>query len=317
MLWGWLSGSIFLGWSLGSNDASNVFGTAVGTKTIKFRTAVICLCIFCVLGAVLEGTHGIETISELTTQSIQTAFIVSTSAALTVTVMTILKLPVSTSQAVVGAILGISFALNQDIDTQGLKKVVACWVGTPVGGMIASVILYYFFGYFWNRFSHRNIQLMDNLLKFGLIAAGSYGAYALGANNVANVTGVFAGTGLGNFSPVTWALIGSLSICFGVVTYSRNVMMTVGKNLVPLNPFTAFIAVMSEAVTVHIYAQVGVPVSTSQAIVGAVLGIGLVKGMKSVNNKVLIGIGAGWISTPIIAGIVSYIGYKLFATFFL
>ncbi len=315
MIWGWLSGSVFLGWSLGSNDASNVFGTAVGTKTINFRTAVICICIFCILGAVLEGTHCIETISKLTTQSIQTAFIVSTAAALTVTVMTILKLPVSTSQAVVGAIIGISFVLRQPIDTHGLKKVVACWVGTPVGSMFISVILYYFFGFFWNRFAHRNIQFMDNLLKFGLIVAGSYGAYALGANNVANVTGVFAGTGMGNFSAVTWALIGALSICFGVVTYSRNVMMTVGANLVPLNPFTAFIAVMSEAVTVHIYAQVGVPVSTSQAIVGAVLGIGLVKGMRSVNNKVLFGIAVGWISTPIIAGLTAFFAYKFYLSF--
>lgn len=309
---GWLTGGIFLGWSLGANDASNVFGTAVGTRSIRFRTAVICICVFCMIGALLEGTHGIETISGITEQSPQSAFITAISAALTVTVMTFLKMPVSTSQAVVGAIIGISFGMGQTVDFSRLAKVVICWVGTPLGAMLISIILYFSLGHFWNKYASKKMYLMDNILRWGLVIAGSYGAYALGANNVANVTGVFAGTGIGNFSPVMLAFIGAVSICIGVITYSKRVMMTVGENLVPLAPFTAFIAVLSEALTVHIYAMVGVPVSTSQAIVGAVLGIGFIKGMRSVNNKVLVGIVIGWISTPVVAGIVSYILYSLF-----
>jgi len=303
---------MFLGWSLGSNDASNVFGTAVGTRSVTFRTAVICICLFCVLGALLEGAEGIETIGGITNQSLSSAFISSMAAALTVTVMTFLRLPVSTSQAVVGAIIGISFGLGQPVDFSSLTKVVLCWIGTPIGAMIISVILYLPLGYLWNRFAYRKIQLVDNLLKYGLIAAGSYGAYALGANNVANVTGVFYGTRLGELGSSGLALIGALSICFGVVTYSRRVMMTVGEKLVPLDPFTAFIAVLSEAITVHIYAMIGVPVSTSQAIVGAVLGIGLIKGMRAVNNKVLAGICIGWVSTPVIACIVALVLFRIF-----
>jgi len=177
--------------------------------------------------------------------------------------------------------------------------------------MIISVLLYYPIGWLWNKFAHRRVLMMDNILKFSMIAAGSYGAYALGANNVANVTGVFAGTGVADFGPRVWAFIGAVSICFGVITYSRRVMMTVGENLVPLDPFTAFIAVLSEAVTVHIYAIVGVPVSTSQAIVGAVLGIGIVKGMKAVNNRVLLGICLGWLSTPLVSAAMAMILYKV------
>jgi hypothetical protein len=113
-----------------------------------------------------------------------------------------------------------------------------------------------------------NILLLNAIIKWGLLASGAYGAYALGGNSVANVTGVFARAGR---LTVRWAtIIGSLSIALGAITYSKRVMMTVGSGLVALDGFSAFVAVLSEAITIHIYVAIGVPVSTSQAIVGAV-----------------------------------------------
>ncbi len=302
---GWLSGSLFLGWALGANDASNVFGTAVGTRSIRFATAAICICIFCTLGAAIQGSTGIESLRCIAAQNVYTAFIISFSAALVVAIMTVVRLPVSASQAVVGAIIGVGYAAGQRVDFGGLARLIACWIGTPIGAMMVSAIAYIVVGRIWNRFAQGRIELMDRLLRFGLIAAGSYGAYALGANNVANVVGVFAGIEGFDLSSRAWALVGAGSICVGVVTFGRRVMTTVGENLVPLQPFSAFIVVVAEAITVHIFAIIGAPVSTSQAVVGAVLGIGLVKGMQSVNTRVLIGIGVGWVSTPFFAAIVS------------
>lgn len=306
---GWFFGSLFLGWALGANDASNVFGTAVGTRSVRFATAAICICIFCTMGAVIQGSSGIESLSCIATQNVRTAFVISFSAALVVAFMTVVRLPVSTSQAVVGAIIGVGYASGQNVDLSGLSRLVACWVGTPIGAMIVSSVAYMGFGRIWNRFVHGRIELTDKLLQYGLIVAGSYGAYALGANNVANVVGVFAGIEGFELSSRAWALIGAASICSGVVTFGRRVMTTVGENLVPLQSFCAFIVIVAEAITVHIFAIIGAPVSTSQAVVGAVLGIGLVKGMQSVNTRVLIGIGIGWVSTPLLAAIVSYILY--------
>lgn len=308
----WLSGSAFMGWALGANDASHVFGTAVATRAIRFSTAAFVFCVFVMLGATLQGGEGMHTLSRLSAQTPQTAFIVVISAAVTVTLMTVLKLPVSTSQAVVGCIIGLGLAAGGgDMNLGGLKKVVLCWVGTPVGAMVMSAALYRALGPVYNRVSG-NIFVADTLIKAGLLISGAYGSYALGANNVANVTGVFFGIipGLTQF----WAVfLGGAFICVGVVTYSRRVMETVGSNLVPLEPFTALICVLAEAVTVHFYAMVGVPVSTSQAIVGAVLGIGLIKGVRSVNNKVLGGILLGWLFTPLVGGAIAYVIGSLFA----
>lgn len=306
-MWRLFSG-IFMGWSLGSNDSANIFGTAVASRMVRFRTAVILCAVFVLAGALLEGSAGLHTLSSLIEQTSNTAFLASLTAALTVTIMTMIHLPVSTSQAMVGAIIGIGLAMGKN-DFSGLTKVVICWVGTPIGSAVAVLVFYPLLGFLLEKF-RPHMFLRDRLLRYGLIGAGCYGAYALGANNVANVTGVYVGTG--QLSIFMAALLGGLSIGLGAITYSRNVMKTVGRKLVKLDPFSAFIAVLASAITVHFYALVGVPVSTSQAIIGAVLGIGLIKGARTINGKTLLSILSGWISSPLIAGAIAFAAYKLF-----
>jgi len=296
-----LLGGIFLGWSLGANDVANVFGSAVATRMVKFWTAAILASIFVLLGALLEGQAGIETLKGLTHLSLQKATISSIAAAITVTIMTILSLPVSTSQAVVGAILGVGL-LSKQINYSGLGKVVVCWLGTPIGGLVAAIVIYKLLAAIYNRLPIDLFQ-GDILIRSGLIVAGSYAAYALGANNVANVTAVFVGADVLNVFTAT--LVGGLSIGMGILTFSRGVMETVGKKLVQLDPFSALIVVLAEAVTVHFYTLVGVPVSTSQAVIGAVLGVGIVKGIKTVRRRTLLNILIGWFITPVLAGLIS------------
>jgi len=60
-----LSSGLFLGWSLGANDAANIFGTAVGTKMIRFRTAAIICSIFVIIGAVVSGAGASHTLGKL------------------------------------------------------------------------------------------------------------------------------------------------------------------------------------------------------------------------------------------------------------
>ena len=294
-------GGIFLGWSLGANDVANVFGSAVASRMVKFWTAAILASIFVLLGALLQGQAGIETLKGLTHLSLQKATVSSIAAAITVTIMTILSLPVSTSQAVVGAILGVGL-LSKQINFSGLGKVVVCWLGTPIGGLVVAIVFYKLLAAIYNRLPIDLFQ-GDILIRSGLIIAGSYAAYALGANNVANVTAVFVGADLLNVFSAT--LVGGLSIGMGILTFSRGVMETVGKKLVRLDPFSALIVVLAEAVTVHFYTLVGVPVSTSQAVIGAILGVGIVKGIKTVSRRTLLNILIGWFFTPVLAGLIS------------
>jgi inorganic phosphate transporter, PiT family len=292
-----LLGGVFLGWSLGANDAANCFGSAVASRMVRFWTAAALCAVFVLAGALLEGRAGIETLSGLTSIDLEQAVVITVAAGLTVTLMTLFGLPVSTSQAAVGAILGIGF-FNQEVNVAGLSKVVACWFGTPTGAVLVALVLYKVLALIYNRLRISVFQT-DMLLRAGLVLAGSYAAYALGANNVANVTAVFVGAG--TLTVFAAALIGGLSIASGVLTFSRGVMETVGRKLVRLDPFSALVVVLAEGLTVHFYTIVGVPVSTSQAVIGAVLGIGIIKGAQTIKRKTLYGIFTGWFLTPPVA----------------
>ena len=316
-------GGLFLGWSLGANNSANAFGTAVSSKMVSYKLAICLTAIFVVLGAIFQGEAGIRTLSEelknkrektVATANVtkkpkssplRIAIIASFAAALTVTAMTLMKIPVSTSQAVVGAIIGIGL-MEHNVNFQGLGKVVICWIGTPIGGALFTLIFYWIFKKiieYWKP----SIFVYDPTIRILLILCGCYGAYALGANNVANVSAVFVGKDMLTVENAT--IFGALSIAVGALTYSKAVMMTVGKGIVKLDAFSAFICVLAHAVTVHIYAIIGVPVSTSQAIVGAVFGIGIIKGGQTINFKTLRNVAAGWTATPFVASIFSSFGY--------
>jgi len=301
----YLISALYLGWSLGANDAANIFGAAVSSKMVRFITAAILASLFVILGAILEGRAGIETIGRLSAIDLPTAGISSLAAAIAATIMTILKLPISTSQAVVGSIIGVGIMQGQ-VKLSGLNKIIICWIGTPIGGCIFSIILYLALARIVNRF-RPSWAGFDFIMRAGLIVTGCYGAYALGANNVANVTAVFYGAGF--LSVDTAAQIGGVSIALGIVTFSKGVMKTVGRGIVKLDAYSALIVVLSNAITVHIYAVIGVPVSTSQAVVGAVLGIGLLKRAEALKKRAILGVLSGWIATPFIAALVSIFIY--------
>ena len=98
-----LFGGLFLGWSLGANDAANVFGTAVGTRMVSFTSAAIICSVFVILGTVVSGSGTTETIGKLgAINALPGAFACCVAAGFAVYLMTKFGLPVSTTQAIVG-----------------------------------------------------------------------------------------------------------------------------------------------------------------------------------------------------------------------
>ena len=327
----YLSSGLFLGWSLGANNAANVFGPAVGTKMIKFKTAAYITCIFVILGAVLEGAGASQTLGKLgSINQIAGAFTIALSSAVTVTLMTKAGLPVSTSQAIVGGIIGWNFFAGMLTDYRSLTKIFGTWIVCPILSAIFSFILFKIFVLVLKK-SKTHLLLRDAYTRIAFIVVGAFGAYSLGANNIANAVGVFASVSpfknvtLFSFFTMTGIqqlfLLGSIAIGVGVITYSYKVMKTVGGDLFKLSPIAGLIVVLAESLVLFLFGSKAlhdwllshglptiplVPVSSSQAVVGGVLGIALAKGGRNIQFGVLGKISVGWILTPIIAGIFAF-----------
>lgn len=332
MTWFFLSSGIFLAWSLGANNAANVFGPAVGTKMVPFRTAALITSIFVLIGATAEGAGATRTLGNLgTVDLLPGAFTIALAAAITTALMTRAGLPVSTSQAIVGGIVGWNLFSGLPTDTTSLIKILSTWVASPILAAVFSVILFWIARWMLRRIKV-HILYQDMWTRIAFIFVGAFGAYSLGANNIANAMGVFAPAS--PFSAMNIAgmqlsgtqilfAVGGLAIGVGVFTYSLKVMRTVGADIYQLSPVSGLIVVLSESLVLFLFGSVAlkqwltslglpsfplVPVSSSQAIVGAVIGIALAKGGRNIRFNVLGRIALGWIVTPVLAGIMTWVG---------
>ncbi len=334
-----LSG-LFLGWSLGANDASNVFGSAVGSRMISFRNAAIIASLFVIAGAVIQGEGASETLGRLgSINAVGGAFTVALAAAITVFVMTRFAIPVSSTQAIVGAIIGWNLFTGNPTDSGTLSEIVLTWISGPVLGAMFSIVLYIIL-----KKIKRGLQIhlvrFESYIRSGLIIAGAFAAYSLGANNIANVMGVFVPAfrlddlDLGFFvlsSARQLFLLGGLAIAAGIISYSRKVMDTVGSGIMELSGEAALVVVLAESFVLFIFSSSGlsgllegiglppiplVPVSSSQVLIGAVIGIGIYRGSANINFRVLGEIAAGWVATPVAAGLLCFFSLFLVKNIF-
>ncbi|MBM3356997.1 MAG: inorganic phosphate transporter [Betaproteobacteria bacterium] len=328
-----LSSGLFFGWALGANNLANVFGTAVGTRMIRFTTAAAIGAVFVVLGAVISGSGTSETVGKLgSIDAPAGAFMAALAAAVAVFMMTRAGLPVSTTAAIVGAVVGWNLFSETWPDLDSLRSIL---IGLVVGPVLAAGFAMVLFVATRAALAAAKVHMvrLDMYTRLGLIVAGALGAYSLGASNVANVVGVFIETS--PFTPFTidgfltitpaqqLAVLGGLSIAIGACTYSGKVMHTVGAGLFTLSPVAAWVVVMAHSIVLILFASRNleavlaglglptiplVPISSTEAIIGAVIGVALVKEAHNIRWYVLARITVGWVMTPVIAAVICFVG---------
>jgi len=331
-----ISSGLFLGWLLGSKDTANLFGTSVSSKRMNFQKASVIAGIFIVLGAIFQGKGTTSTIHSLgNIYEPVIAFTVVLCAAIIVLVLVKVKLPVSTSQAIVGAILGWSLFTYNSINITIASKILLAWILAPVLGIIIGALLFIGMRWFIKK-SNIHVIKLDAYLRFSLIIVIAFAAFGLGANNIGNVIGVFseyAPDVIVNFGLFTinglqvLFLLGGISIAGGLFYYSRRSLHDTDEGVFSLIPETAIIVHLTLGIVLFIFSSsfmsnlietIGmpsiplVPVSSTQIILGAILGIGLVKGTWEIDSKTIAGIGLSWITTPLSAGLLTYMVLAIF-----
>ncbi len=298
---------IYVGANIGANDAANCIGASIGAGLVRLRVGVSIVAFSAIAGALLQGGAVAKTIGKgIVTAPLSPAAVLAAlfCGGLFVTAATFRRIPVSTSQSVVGAVAGVGVASHLYVDWSKTLGIVGAWVLCPLLSMILTWLLYLATLALLKR--SKDSQHLRLLLRWMVLFSAAYAAYSLGANNLGNAIGPILA--LETQILPTWILsiLGALSIAVGALCFSKGVIETVGSSIIPLDLPSAFAVQVSAGFGLHLFSMLGAPVSTSQAIVGALLGVGLVQGIRTISRRKMLEVVLGWVITPIGAGIVAW-----------
>jgi PiT family inorganic phosphate transporter len=207
---------------------------------------------------------------------------------------------------------------------QALLIAIPCAAG---GGLVGTVWLRALLG---RRELKEDIQHDTSPLQaffaYLQVLTACYVAFAHGANDVANAIGPLAAI----FSVVKtksvamqvevsiWMLaIGGIAVGGGLFAFGGRVMETVGGKITELTPVRGFCAQFGAATTILVCSRLGLPVSTTHVLVGAVVGVGFMRGMGFLDMRLLRNIGSSWVITLPFTMVLAVVLYKLLTLFFL
>ncbi|GGZ08501.1 inorganic phosphate transporter [Shewanella fodinae] len=152
-----------------------------------------------------------------------------------------------------------------------------------------------------------NFNNVEKVFAILMLMTACCMAFAHGSNDVANAIGPLAavvsvvnsGGIISAKSPLIWWILplGGLGIVLGLAIFGKRVMQTIGKNITHLTPSRGFAAELAAASTVVIASGTGLPISTTQTLVGAVLGVGMARGIAAINIGVVRNIVVSWVVT--------------------
>lgn len=179
------------------------------------------------------------------------------------------------------------------------------------------------------RWEHRRefeFEMVEKVFSKLMIISACFLAFAHGANDVANAVGPLAAvieiTREGGVASLQagvplWVLtLGAVGIVIGLATWGYKVMETIGTKITPLTPSRGFAANIGAATTIVLASRLGFPISTTHTLVGAVLGVGLARGVQFLNLKVIRDIVLSWIITIPAGALLAVIFYFILRVFF-
>lgn len=388
---------LWMTWGIGANDLANILSTAIGSKAISVRQALIIAIFFETAGALLGGTEVSNTIRSGVIDVHQFAdtpillvygmLSVLLAGACWMTLASWLGMPVSVTNAIIGALVGVGammFGLHA-IHWQTVKHIALSWIFSPaIAGLMAWLLFhsirrwilgvddplsaakkllpfylilvafilsmmtslkaldhFIFHASFitqiltvlittfcitiigwvairripFNNPSDRHARFIYIEALFSVLMAITACAmvFAHGSNDVAiavgPVNGVIHFVQNGHLTAekndLSYILLaGCVGVILGLIMYGRKVIETVGQSITILTPSRAFAATLAAATTVVISTGTGIPVSATQTLVGAVLGVGLARGIDALDLTVVRNIFMSWmITVPAAAGL--------------
>jgi PiT family inorganic phosphate transporter len=293
---------------LGGNNFSTCLGASLGAGIIKLSDAMLIASIGVLVGTLLEGYKlsnvlGGQILTALSTSGLLVILLTGLSV---MAIVTLLRLPLSLSQVLVGAGWGLAIANGTRVATTYSVTVVMSWLLSPVLAFFVSAIIESVVLKLGRR--AKDVLALNRTYANLTLIAGFYAAYTLGANTLGLVVGLFSAN-VGDRLSLSVAL--SAATIIGILFLSRGTVRSVADNLVGLNPSTALSAQFGGAISVHLFTQLGLPVSISQVVIGGMSGAASVKRMAITNKRIIQQVIAGWTVGPVAGAVLSFLLMKI------
>lgn len=309
--------SIFFALNMGASGISPSFAAAFGAKLTTEKLAVVLFTIFVITGANILGKNVAVTLGgKLLAKefiSLPVALIILSAASLSLFLANILKIPQSTSQVTVGAIIGAGIYFKALALKTLFFKIVLVWVTLPI---LSFLCTFFVFKIIYppskiNFHLYEKIFSNEKKLRICTLIVSCYVALAIGANNVGNVVGPLYGAGvlginlgLFLFAPLFGA---------GAFFMGKGNIETTGREIVPIGLVSSSVVSFVTATMLISASIMGIPQSLVQLNVFAIFAISCLKnGRKStveshVTQKTL----AVWLITPLISTALTYFSLTL------
>ncbi|MFX1358454.1 MAG: inorganic phosphate transporter [Promethearchaeota archaeon] len=298
--------SIIISFGIGANDET--MATLYGSKTLSMRELLILATIFAILGATFLGNAVSETVGKdllafEVTNSIVLTILIST--AIWLITSSAFGLPISTTHATIGAIIGIGFLLGGGFGVNWLTilEMGIWWLLSPVIGYLVTYGTYKLIHkLIINKLNgFKSFIKTEKYFSYILLAVICWTAFSRAGNDCSNAVGIVVGVGTGIDTNILLLFTG-LSLASGVVILGRGVIKNVGT-ITELHPSTAFASEIPIAIILFFGTLLGIPLSGSHMLVASL--IGLAKARRAPTKKGLWKIVIIWLITFPIAAFLS------------
>ena len=309
---------------IGANDASNVFGSAVGSKMVKFRSAIIFFIIFIILGAVINAENPSKIYGDLVLDypELKKIFLIILPVVLVTIISLKIKIPSSISQSIIFSLIGFSLAEKLNINYDLFKKLIYFWIATPILAFLFSII---FCWILFNlvRIFKLNIFQIDYQIRIFLVIFGCIAAFALGAHLTAAIVGIYApflnlNIELMNFNLVLddnkLYFFGSLLIGVGAFIFSQKIVKSIGSQISNIKPIPALAILLTQILILFTFSSsfiidsfnlflpfelFAMPLSASHITFASIIGVASFNKFREVKPRYTKKIILSWIIIPV------------------
>lgn len=305
--------SVLFAVNMGGSGITPSFSAEYGAGVISKKKASVLFAVFVLLGAYFLGFRVVKVISKGLIDegliNVSSGIIIFTATTISLFLSNLLKIPASTSQITVFSIVGYGFYHNS-VKWGIFRMMVPLWIILP----LAAFFLAYLAGTFLypriRHWDHRSIEFWD-------IATSCYTAFSIGSNNVANASGILAGTGVMSSKVATFLLAPFFGV--GGFLLGDGNLESVGKRVTILDLISAGIVSLVTATLLITASLIGLPQSLVQLNFFAILGFGVSqrnKGMRKLGKEVIQKSLVIWIMSPILGFTIAFLWTYFMNTWF-